>query len=121
MDWKREETWSAILNPETTPTIDRVIATDVIYNSSCFDQLARLMRAIKDRHANCLINVVIPQDRDKGSEFVAHMQENGFANVNYELLDSPIYRAEVASDPENDRKFYPGLSTLEYRFYTFEL
>ena len=73
VDWAREETWQLILDPETTPTIDRAFATDVIYNSSCFDQLARLLRAIKDRHPNCIINVVIPQDRDKGAEFVGHM------------------------------------------------
>ena len=62
-DWNLEATWQGILN---LPRIDRVIATDVVYHGSCYPKLVLFLRAIKDRHPNCQINVIIPGDRHKG-------------------------------------------------------
>ena len=95
-----------------------MIATDVVYHGSCYDKLAKFIRAIKDRHAECEINVIIPEDRHKGQDFLNLMNEQSFAN-DYIRLDSAIYKAQVLPDAKEDRKFYPGLRELEFRLYSF--
>ena len=114
-DWTQEETWHSILNLER---IDRVIATDVIYNGSNYPSLAVLLRKIKDMHPACEINVIIPGDRYKGQDFLNIMNEKSFAN-DYITLSDDIYKEKVLDDAKENKKFYPGLELLEFRLYTF--
>ena len=95
-----------------------MIATDVIYAGSCYPKLALLLRALKDRHPNCEINVIIPGDRHKGQDFLNMMNDQSFAHDYVGLFDD-IYKAGVLPDPKESRKFYPGLEELEFRLYSF--
>ena len=114
-DWSRTDTWNSVLEQER---IDRVIATDVVYDGSPYAQLADLLRAIKDRHSSCQIQVMLPGARGKGQDFLAHMTAKNFTH-DFVLLNSSIYRQAVIGDAKESRKWYPGIEELEFRLYSF--
>lgn len=60
VDFNQESTWQSILEMER---IDRLIATDVVYQAVLSDKLAKLIRAVKQKHPYCQLEVVIPNGR----------------------------------------------------------
>ena len=50
VDWTKPESWEALL---ALDKIDRVIATDVVYDGSPYSDLAKLIHVIKQKHPQC--------------------------------------------------------------------
>ena len=98
--------------------IDRIVATDVVYAAVVVDKLAKLIRAIKDRHPRCVIEVMIPHGRSTQNAFLDSMVDSGFQEKLTNLND-PIYRAQVLTDVIQDMKQYPTLRT-QFDYYVFE-
>ena len=72
VDFTNEATWDSLLKLEH---IDRIVATDVVYHSVLVDKLAKLIRAIKDKHRLCEIEVMIPRGRSTQNAFLDSMRE----------------------------------------------
>ena len=62
VDFTDEKTWERLLHMEH---IDRVVATDVVYQAILVEKLAKLIRTIKDKHPRCQIEVMMPNGRGK--------------------------------------------------------
>ena len=59
--------------------IDRLIATDVVYSRILVDNLAKLIRAVKQKNPDCAIEVVIPSGRSTQQDFLISMQAESFS------------------------------------------
>ena len=72
VDFTNEATWDCLLELDH---IDRIVATDVVYHAVLVDKLAKLIRAIKDKHRHCEIEVMIPRGRSTQNAFLDSMRE----------------------------------------------
>ena len=115
VDWTKPETWESLLGLEK---IDRVMATDVVYDGSPYGDLAKLLHAIKKRHPQCEINVMLPLERKKGQDFKDKMESQGFKHT-VETLSDEYYRQPALPKAKESEKYYPGLSALTFHLYKF--
>ena len=115
VDWTKPDTWNCLL---TLAKIDRVIATDVVYDGSPYGDLAKLLRAIKERHPQCVVNVMLPLERKKGQDFKEKMSDAGFKHT-IETLSDDYYRKAPLPDAKESDKYYPGLNALTFHLYSF--
>ena len=76
VDFNDPATWGMILQMEQ---IDRLIATDVVYSRILVDNLAKLIRAVKQKNPECAIEVVIPSGRSTQQDFLNSMQAESFS------------------------------------------
>ena len=116
VDWTKPDTWDALLGLEK---IDRVMATDVVYDGSPYADLAKLLHAIKEKHAQCEVNVMLPLERKKGQDFKDKMSGEGFKHK-VQTLSDEYYRQPALPDAKESEKYYPGLSALTFHLYSFE-
>ena len=117
VDWTKPDTWQPILSLDK---LDRVMATDVVYDGSPYGDLAKLLRAIKERYPKCEINVMLPLERKMGQDFKDKMEGEGFKHTVQTLSDS-FYRYQALPDRKESEKYYPGLSALTFHLYKFDL
>ncbi|CDW91006.1 UNKNOWN [Stylonychia lemnae] len=115
VDWTIQETYEQLYEVK----IDFVIATDVIYKGSPYDHLATLLYILAEKQ-NPRILIIIPRQRDCCQDFLRIMKEKGFNWTETELNDN-LYSQKALENQKDSDKFYPGLKSLNFVLYTFNL
>ena len=72
MDFDEPESWGKLL---ALDRIDVLMATDVIYQAVIVENLAKLMRTIKQKHPDCRVEIIIPTGRVGQENFLEKMRE----------------------------------------------
>ena len=114
VDWTIPDTYSRVLDQR----VDIVIATDVIYKGSPYENLADLLLELARRNERVRILIVIPKQREYGPDFLEKMRSRGFTWEVRELTEE-VYRLKALDNQKDSDKFYPGLKELDFDIYTF--